>query len=153
MKTKKDKQMCDMFGVVGYDMSRAVSADEGTLTRLYKTFATTVWRMRNALLDTETGEAKEELSARTIEKLVRYTETLGGALEDAHVSIKGDYAGKPYDEGDAVKVIAFEERADLKRDEYTETLTPTVRWTDNAGHPRLLQLAEVVVGKPSQDTL
>lgn len=127
-----------------------LSPEEKELTRLYKTFATTVWRMRNVILDTETGEPKDELDARSVSKIAKYLESLDGALEDAHVQVKGDYTGKPYDEGDAVKVITFEDRRDLSRDEYVETLTPTVRWTDKEGKPRLLQQAEVVVGKASQ---
>lgn len=127
-----------------------LSPEEKELTKLYKTFATTVWRMRNVLLDTETGEPKEELGERNISKLAKYLESLEGALEDAHVQIKGDYVGKPYDEGDAVKVITFEDRQDLVHDEYIETLTPTVRWTDKDGKTRLLQQAEVVVGKSTQ---
>lgn len=102
------------------------------------------------LLDTETGEPKEELGERNISKLAKYLESLEGALEDAHVQIKGDYVGKFYDEGDAVKVITFEDRQDLVHDEYIETLTPTVRWTDKDGKTRLLQQAEVVVGKSTQ---
>lgn len=135
-----------------------LSPEEKELTKLYKTFATTVWRMRNVLLDTETGEPKdfssfapsEDLCERNISKLAKYIDSLAGALEDAHVQIKGDYVGKPYDEGDAVKVITFEDRQDLIRDEYIETLTPTVRWTDKDGKSRLLQQAEVVVGKSTQ---
>ena len=71
------------------------------------------------------------------------------ALEDAGVQVIGDYSGKPHDEGDAVKVISYEDRADLKRDEYIETLLPTVRWTNEQGQTRLLQQAEVVVGRPT----
>lgn len=128
-----------------------LSPEEKELTKLYKTFATTVWRMRNVILDTETGEPKDELSDRNISKIAKYLESLDGALEDAHVQVKGDYTGKPYDEGDAVKVITFEDRQDLSRDEYIETLTPTIRWTDKDGKPRLLQQAEVVVGKAAQN--
>lgn len=127
-----------------------LSPEEKELTKLYKTFATTVWRMRNVIIDTETNEPKEEISERSISKLAKYLESLDGALEDAHVQVKGDYTGQPYDEGDAVKVITFEDRQDLSRDEYIETLTPTIRWTDKDGKPRLLQQAEVVVGKAAQ---
>ncbi len=133
--------------VVAQVQEPALTPEEKELTRIYKTFATTVWRMKNVLLDTETGEPKEELNERSIARLAKYLETLDGALEDAHVTTKGDYVGKAYDEGEAVKVIAFEDRKDLSRDEYIETLIPTVRWTNGEGKMRLLQQAEVVVGK------
>lgn len=124
-----------------------LSPEEQELTKLYKTFATVVWRMRNVIMDTETNEPKEELQERSVAKLARYLESIDGALEDARIQIRGDYVGKPYDEGDAVKVITFEDRSDLTCDEYVEVLTPTVRWTDKEGRSRLLQQAEVVVGK------
>ena len=77
-------------------------------------------------------------------------ETLEGALEDVNVQIKGDYEGHPCDEGDAVKVISSEDRKDLARDEYIETLLPTVRLVSKAGALlKVLQQAEVVVGKAS----
>ena len=126
-----------------------LSPEEQELTRLYKTFATTVWRMRNVIIDTETNEPKESLDERAVSRMAKYLESLDGALEDARVQVKGDYAGHPYDEGDAVKVITFEDRKDLSRDEYVETLLPTVRWMDKDGKSRLLQQAEVVVGKAS----
>lgn len=49
-----------------------------------------------------------------------------------------------------MKVITFESRADLKRDEYVETLLPTVQWTNAEGKMTLLQMAEVVVGQAPQ---
>lgn len=124
-----------------------LSPEERELTKLFKTFATTVWRMRNVLYAPGAKDHKCSIEERGISRLARYVETLNGALEDAHVQVKGDYNGNPYDEGDAVKVITFEDRPDLARDEYIETFTPTIRWTDKDGKPRLLQQAEVVVGK------
>ena len=126
-----------------------LSPEEQELTRLYKTFATTVWRMRNIILDTETNEPKESLDGQAVSRMAKYLELLDGALEDARVQVKGDYVGHPYDEGDAVKVVTFEDRKDLSRDEYIEIYIPTVRWIDKDGKPRLLQQAEVAVGKAS----
>ena len=125
----------------------ALSPEEKELARLFKTFATNAWRMRRILIDTESGVVKTQLPERSIAKLARCVDSLNGALEDVKVQIKGDYENTPYDEGDAVKVITFEDRKDLKRDEYIETLTPTVRWTDKTGKTHFLQLAEVVVGR------
>ena len=124
-----------------------LSPEEQELTRLYKTFATTVWRMRNMIIDTGTNEPKESLDERAVSRMAKYLESLDGALEDARIQVKGDYEGHAYDEGDAVKVIAFEDRKDLSRDEYVETLLPTVRWIDKSGKSCLLQQAEVVVGR------
>ncbi len=125
-----------------------MSPEEKELVKLYSTIATNVWRMKNQILDAETKEPKDGVDGRVVGKLARYLASLDGALEDAGVQVVGDYNGKPHDEGNAVKVISYEDRADLKRDEYVETLLPTVRWTDEQGQTRLLQQAEVVVGRP-----
>ena len=124
-------------------------ADEKRLFKLYSTIATNVWRMKNQILDTETKEPKDGLDGRAVAKIARYLASLDGALEDAGVQVVGDYTGKPHDEGNAVKVVSYEDRADLNRDEYIETLLPTVRWTNEQGQTRLLQQAEVVVGRPA----
>lgn len=126
-----------------------MTPEEKKLVKLYSTIATNVWRMKNQILDAETKEPKETLDDRAVAKLARYLASLDGALEDAGVQVVGDYNGKPHDEGNAVKVISYEDRADLKRDEYIETLLPTVRWTNEQGQTRLLQQAEVVVGRPA----
>lgn len=125
-----------------------MSSEEKKLVKLYSSIATNVWRMKNQILDTETKEPKDGVDGRVVGKLARYLASLDGALEDAGVQVVGDYNGKPHDEGNAVKVISYEDRADLKRDEYIETLLPTVRWTNERGQTRLLQQAEVVVGRP-----
>ena len=123
--------------------------DEKRLFKLYSTIATNVWRMKNQILDAEANEPKDGVDGRVVAKLARYLASLDGALEDAGIQVISDYNGKPHDEGDAVKVISYEDRADLKRDEYIETLLPTVRWTNEQGQTRLLQQAEVVVGRPA----
>ena len=123
-----------------------LSPEERQLTRLYATFATNVWRLRRQVLDAETGEPKEGF-----ERVARYVASLAGALEDASVTIE-DYDGRPYDAGDAVTVIAIEPREDLRRDEYVETLVPTVRWKNAQGKQVFLQLAEVVVGQVHRAT-
>lgn len=122
--------------------------DEKKLLKLFSTVATYVWRIKNQILDTETKDPKESIDDRGVAKLARYIASLDGALEDVGVQVVSDYDGKPHDEGDAVKVISYEDRADLKRDEYIETLLPTVRWTNEQGQIKLLQQAEVVVGRP-----
>lgn len=121
-----------------------LTPEERQLTKLYTTFATNAWRLKRQILDAETGEPKEGF-----ERVARYVASMEGALEDAQVKTV-DYDGRPYDEGDAVKVITFESRADLKRDEYVETLLPTVQWTNAEGKMTLLQMAEVVVGQAPQ---
>jgi hypothetical protein len=160
-KSSKDiYRSCSEAGVLKADLAAIESSEEKTgaresaidekhLFKLYSSIATNVWRMKNQILDMETKEPKDGLDGRSVAKIARYLASLDGALEDAGVQVVGDYNGKPHDEGNAVKVISYEDRADLKRDEYIETLLPTVRWTNEQGQTRLLQQAEVVVGRPA----
>lgn len=130
-----------------------MSPEEKELVKLYKTFATTVWRMRNIVFTNvddpnQEPQPREELNEKSVSKLARYIESIYGALEDAHVTIKGDYVGRSYDENDAVKVVSTTYPEGQKKSEYTEVLTPTVRWKGKDGNVRLLQQAEVVVAMP-----
>ena len=127
----------------------AMNPEQEKLEKLYSNVATNIWRIKNQIFDTEnSGEPKESLSEREIAKIARYINSLETALENGGVEVVADYVGKPHREGSAVKVVSYEDRHDLTRDEYVEVLMPTVRWTNSQGQTRLLQPAEVVVGRP-----
>ncbi len=133
-----------------------MTPEEKELVKLYTTFATTVWRMRNIVYTNcddpnQVSEPREQLDTRAVSKLARYIESIYGALEDAHVTIKGDYIGSEYDDNDAVKVVSITYPDGQKKSEYINVLTPTVRWKDKDGNVRLLQRAEVDIAKPSEN--
>lgn len=126
-----------------------MNSEHEKLEKLYSSVATNLWRIKNQILDAENnGEPKESLADREIAKIARYINSLEAALANGGIEVIGDYVGKPHREGSAVKVVSYEERQDLSRDEYVEVLMPTVRWTTPQGQTRLLQPAEVVVGRP-----
>lgn len=99
--------------------------------------ATNVWRMQQKMLDTESGEAKDEYK-----RVYRYVESIYDALTKLGVEIK-DHTRQKYDDGLGLTVVTSEVRPDLNRREIIETLKPTVRFK---GH--FLQIGEVVVGIP-----
>ena len=126
-----------------------MNPEQEKLEKLYSNVATNIWRIKNQIFDTENnGEPKESLSGREIAKIARYINSLETALANGGVEVGSDYVGKPHREGSAVRVVSYEDRQDLSRDEYVEVLMPTVRWTNPQGQTRLLQPAEVVVGRP-----
>jgi len=126
-----------------------MNPEQEKLEKLYSNVATNIWRIKNQIFDTENnGEPKESLSEREIAKIARYINSLETALANGGVEVVSDYVGKPHREGSAIKVVSYEDRQDLSRDEYVEVLMPTVRWTNPQGQTRLLQPAEVVVGRP-----
>lgn len=119
--------------------------------KLYANVATNIWRIKNQILDEEgkkDGVLKEQLDERAIAKISRYINSLETAMANGGIEVVGDYEGKPHREGSAVKVVSYEDRQDLKEDTYIEVLMPTVRWTNAEGKTRLLQPAEVVIGRP-----
>jgi hypothetical protein len=100
--------------------------------------ATQVWRTKAKLLDSATGEPREENK-----KVYRHVEAALEALTQLGVSLN-DWTQQPYDPGLPVKVLTFQPAPGLERDTVIEAVRPTVIWKD-----QLLQLAEVVVGIPA----
>jgi hypothetical protein len=101
------------------------------------TLATQIWRTKAKLVDTATGEPREE--AR---KVYRHVEGALEALGQMGITLN-DWLNQPYDPGLPVKVITFQPTTGIVRDTVVETVRPTVIWKD-----QLLQLGEVVVGIP-----
>jgi len=130
-----------------------MNPEQEKLEKLYSNVATNIWRIKNQILaeDNSDGDGetyKESLDERAVSKIARYINSLMTALNNGGVEIVSDFIGKPHREGSAVKVVSYEDRQDLTQDEYVEVLMPTVRWTNSQGQTRLLQPAEVVVGRP-----
>ena len=131
--------------------SQIFSPEQEKTEKLYANIATNIWRIKNHILDEEgkkDGVLKEQLDERAIAKISRYINSLETAMANGGIEVVGDYEGKPHREGSAVKVVSYEDRQDLKEDTYIEVLMPTVRWTNAEGKTRLLQPAEVVIGRP-----
>ena len=99
--------------------------------------ATNAWRLKVRMIDSETGEPKEETG-----KLYRFVEGLFRALDEAGIQVV-DKTGKPYDEGMPEKVISFEQTPGLAREEIIDTVRPTIRWKE-----RPLCNGEIIVGLP-----
>lgn len=109
----------------------------GKEDKFLSVLATNAWRMKQRMLDVETGEAKEEYK-----RVYRYVERFFEALTDFGVEVK-EHTGQKYADGSGLKVIASEKRSDLKAPEIIETMLPTVRF-----EKRFLQIGEVIVGVP-----
>ena len=115
------------------------SSDSGadSESKFLSVLATNIWRMQQKMLDTESGEAKDEFR-----RVYRYVEAIFDALTRYGVETK-DHTKQKYDDGLGLKVITSESRPDLKHPEIIETLKPTVRYKGKS-----LQIGEVVVGTP-----
>ena len=100
--------------------------------------ATHLWRAKNKMIESGTGEPKEEMKRayRHVESAYEVFKQLGLTLND--------WQDQPYDAGLPVKVLSFQPMPGLTRDTVLEVVRPTVIWKD-----RLLQLGEVIVGIPA----
>lgn len=101
------------------------------------TIATNAWRAQVKMIDSETGEAKDEMK-----RVYRYIETIIESLKQSGVEII-DPNGLSYDSGMALKVVSFEPTPGLSHEEIKETIKPSVVWQG-----RLIQIGEVIVGTP-----
>ena len=99
--------------------------------------ATNAWRAKTKMVDSETGEAKEEMR-----RIYRHVEAIFETLKQIGLETT-DLAGSQYDSGMALKVVSFEQTPGISNEEIKETIKPSVAWQG-----RLIQMGEVIVGTP-----
>jgi len=99
--------------------------------------ATNAWRAQSKMVDSSTGEAKEEMK-----RVYRHIEAIIESLIQIGIQTI-DPTGRAYDSGMALKVVSFEPTPGLTSEEIKETIKPSV-----ALHGRLIQIGEVIVGTP-----
>ena len=108
-----------------------------SVVKAFATIATNAWRAKTKMVDSDTGEAKEEMK-----RVYRHIEAIFEALKQIGVETI-DPVGRVYDTGMALKVVAFEPTPGLSHEEIKETIKPSVAWQG-----RLIQIGEVIVGTP-----
>jgi len=116
---------------------KKVEVMQNSFIQALTTIATNVWRARNKMVDSESGEAKEEMK-----RVYRYVEAVFDALNQIGIEVR-DLQGRAYDSGMALKVISFEPTPGLSKEEITETIKPTITLQG-----QLVQMGEVIVGTP-----
>jgi len=108
-----------------------------SVVKAFATIATNAWRAKTKMVDSETGETKEEMK-----RVYRHIEAIFESLSQIGVETI-DPVGRAYDTGMALKVVTFEPTPGLSNEEITETIKPSVAWQG-----RLIQIGEVIVGTP-----
>lgn len=108
-----------------------------SVIQAFSTIATNAWRLRNKMIDVESGEPKDEMR-----RVCRHVEAILDALSHIGVEVK-DMKDRAYDTGMALKVITFEKTPGLTREKIVETIRPTVTFQGS-----LIQIGEVIVGTP-----
>lgn len=98
---------------------------------------TGLWRLREKMLDGETGKPLDEMR-----RAFRHLEACWDILAQAGVQVQ-DHSRSQYDPGISLKVVAFQPTPGLDCETVIETLKPTVYLNGQR-----IQLGEVVVGTP-----
>ena len=108
-----------------------------SIIKAFATIATNAWRAKIKMVDSGTGETKEEMK-----RVYRHIEAIVEALKQIDVKTI-DPVGLAYDSGMALKVVTFESTPGLSSEEIKETIRPSVAWQG-----QLIQIGEVIVGTP-----
>jgi hypothetical protein len=111
------------------------SMDANALAQL----GTHLWRLRNKLLEPGLSDAKPEFG-----RAYRHFDAAWDALADAGIQIV-DPTGRAFDEGQALKAIAFQSIGGIDRDTVVQTIKPTIFFRNER-----IQIGEVVVGTPDR---
>jgi hypothetical protein len=124
------------------DIRMAAPASKGPelgekLEKLMADIGTGLWRLRQKMLDPDTGKPREDMR-----RAFRHLESVWDAIHGEGFEIQ-DHAGNPFDSGQALIPIAFQETPGLSREVVLETIKPTIYFRKKA-----IQVGEVIVGKP-----
>lgn len=121
-------------GTSGQESERVPSSSE---LKAFANIATNAWRIKIKMVDSDTGEAKEDMK-----RFYRHIEAIFESLGQIGVETIDPIRGV-YDSGMALKVLSFEPTPGLSHEEIKETIKPSVIWQG-----RLIQIGEVIVGTP-----
>jgi hypothetical protein len=100
--------------------------------------ATNAWRAKTKMVDSTTGEVREEMK-----RVDRHIEAIYRCLADVGIVIR-DHTRDAYDEGQPMKVVASKPTPGLEKKHVSETLLPSIFWNN-----RLVQNGEIEIAIPS----
>ncbi|MCM2256029.1 MAG: hypothetical protein NDJ94_10195 [Vicinamibacteria bacterium] len=100
--------------------------------------ATGLWRLRQKMLEPGSDRPLENMR-----RPYRHLQSTWDVLAQAGLQVI-DHTGAPFDEGLALRVLAFQPTPGLARETVIETVKPTLYFRDAP-----LQMGEVIVGTPA----
>jgi hypothetical protein len=106
------------------------------LVKTIADIATAVWKARTRMVDTASGEVREEMK-----RIYGDTERIYKCLNELGIVVK-DHTGDAFDYGLPLKVVTTKPMP-ISREIVTETFRPTIYWQD-----KIIQHGEVEVGTP-----
>ncbi|EDY20131.1 hypothetical protein CfE428DRAFT_2055 [Chthoniobacter flavus Ellin428] len=97
-----------------------------------------LWKAHTKMLDTSTGEVREEMK-----RVYRHVDGSLESLTGIGVEVK-DHTGDIFDYGLPLKVITTQPTPGLTREKVIETIKPTIYW-----QRQIIQMGEVVIATPA----
>jgi hypothetical protein len=107
--------------------------------RFLADLSTGIWRLRQKMVEPGTERPKEQFRRE-----YRHLESVWDVLRQAGMEIQ-DHTGKPFDSGQALKVLAFQPTPGVRRERVQETVKPTIYYKG-----RHIQMGEVIVESPEK---
>jgi hypothetical protein len=108
--------------------------------RLLGELGVNLWRLRNRLVDAQTGKPHED--AR---RIYRQVDAIWETLAEAGVEIQ-DHTNQPYHLGQSIEALAFQPVSGLARELVVETVRPSIYFRNE----RLI-IGQVIVGTPVEE--
>jgi hypothetical protein len=118
--------------------SETIVAEAALESRLVVDVGTGLWRLRQRLIDRDTGEPLE-----STRMAYRHFASTWDALAEAGVEIQ-DHTSESYDPGQSIRVIAFQPTSGLQRETVLETIRPSIYYKG-----KRIQIGEVIIGTPT----
>lgn len=100
--------------------------------------ATNVWKAKSKMLDSGSGEVREEMK-----RVYRHIEGALESFEEIDLEVK-DHTGDAFDYGLPLKVITTQPTNGITKESVIETIKPTIYWQN-----QIIQMGEVVIATPA----
>jgi hypothetical protein len=108
--------------------------------RFLADISTGLWRLKQKMVKPGTNEPLDDMK-----RPFRHLESVWDALTQAGITIQ-DHTGNPFDPGMSLKVIAYQPKPGLQREQVLETIKPTIYFKN-----KQIQMGEVIVGRPEKN--
>lgn len=118
-------------------------ADFTMLSSALVAVANQAWRISNAIFDSDSKEARSELSPQEVRKV-------GNALESIKETLGGlglkiiDRLGEPFNAGLPEQVVTEESQEGISKEQIIRTIRPTLMW-----HQTMVQRGEIDIAVPA----
>ena len=139
--TKLVETVMSLGSVVQKNQTSADAEMPPDYLKVLVSIATNAWRAKMKMLDSNTGEVREEMK-----RVDRHIETIYRNLAELGIVIR-NHTGDVYDEGQPMKVIASKPMPGLAKKRVSETLLPSIFWNN-----RLIQNGEIEITTPPNDS-